>query len=98
MRFSFRALEPTRGIEEMRRRRGVDDPRLLCSGPGRLCQALGVSGALDGRALDRTPFELTPSGANFEVVTTARIGLTKAVDRQWRYAARGSRFLGPPHA
>lgn len=92
----IRALEPTRGIEEMRRRRGVDDLRLLCAGPGRLCQALGVTDALDGRALDSAPFELTPTAASIEVVTTTRIGLTKAVDRPWRYAARGSRFLSRP--
>ena len=92
----IRALEPTRGIEEMRRRRGVDDVRLLCAGPGRLCQALGVTDALDGYALDRAPFELMATGASFEVVTTTRIGLTKAVDRPWRYAARGSRFLSRP--
>ena len=91
-----RALEPTRGIEEMRRRRGVDELRLLCAGPGRLCQALGVTDAIDGHALDSAPFELTPTGASFEVVTTTRIGLTKAVDRPWRYAARGSRFLSRP--
>ena len=91
-----RALEPTRGIEEMRRRRGVDDSRLLCAGPGRLCQALGVTGALDGLALDRAPFALAPTEVAFDVVTSPRIGLTKAVDRQWRYTARDSRFLSRP--
>jgi DNA-3-methyladenine glycosylase len=91
-----RALEPTRGIDCMRRRRDVDDPRLLCSGPGRLCEALGVTGALDGRALDAPPFELTPARERPDVVTATRIGLTKAVDRRWRYAARGSRFVSRP--
>jgi len=91
-----RALEPTRGIDRMQRRRGVDDSRLLCSGPGRLCEALAVTGALDGRALDARPFELTPAREAREVVTATRVGLTKAVDRRWRYAARGSRFLSRP--
>jgi DNA-3-methyladenine glycosylase len=88
-----RALEPTHGIDEMRSRRGVDDLRLLCAGPGRLCQALAVTDVLDGCALDRAPFELTATRTSFEVATTVRVGLTKAVDRPWRYAARGSRFL-----
>jgi DNA-3-methyladenine glycosylase len=92
-----RALEPVHGIDEMRRRRGVDDARLLCSGPGRLCQALGVTAALDGLPLDEPPFELTaPPGSSVEVVAGVRIGLTKAVDRPWRYAAAGSRFLSRP--
>jgi DNA-3-methyladenine glycosylase len=91
-----RALEPTRGLEEMRVRRGVDDVRLLCAGPGRLCQALAVTGALDGSALDEPPFELTPGRARLDVATGVRIGLTKAVERRWRYAARGSRFLSRP--
>ena len=91
-----RALEPTHGLEEMRRRRGVDDLRLLCSGPGRLCQALGVTAALDGRALDEEPFALAAPRSSVEVVTGARIGLTKAADRPWRYAAAGSRFLSRP--
>jgi DNA-3-methyladenine glycosylase len=80
----------------MRRRRGVDDPRLLCAGPGRLCQALGVTGALDGLALDRAPFAFAPTEREFDIVTSPRIGLTKAVDRQWRFAARSSRFLSRP--
>jgi DNA-3-methyladenine glycosylase len=93
-----RALEPTHGIDAMRRRRGLDDVRLLCAGPGRLCQALGVTGALDGFSLDAAPFELRPGAAILEVVSGLRIGLTKAVDRPWRYAARGSRFLSRPLA
>ena len=91
-----RALEPTRGLEEMRVRRGVDEVRLLCAGPGRLCQALAVTGALDGSALDEPPFELIPGPARLEVATGVRIGLTRAVERRWRYAARGSRFLSRP--
>ena len=91
-----RALEPTHGIEEMRRRRGLEDLRLLCAGPGRLCQALGVTRALDGLAIDAAPFELRPAAARVEVVNGLRVGLTKAADRPWRYAARGSRFLSRP--
>jgi DNA-3-methyladenine glycosylase len=91
-----RALEPTHGIEEMRRRRGLDDLRLLCAGPGRLCQALGVTRALDGLAIDAAPFELRPAAAKVEVANGFRVGLTKAADRPWRYVARGSRFLSRP--
>jgi len=91
-----RALEPTHGIDRMQKRRRIADLRLLCSGPGRLCEALEVSGALDGYALDGPPFEIVPARARPEIVTGARIGLTKAVDRRWRYAARGSRFLSRP--
>jgi DNA-3-methyladenine glycosylase len=91
-----RALEPTRGVEEMRERRGVDDMRLLCSGPGRLCQALGVTREHDGLPLDRPPFELARRRRDVEVVSGPRVGLTKAVDRPWRYAAAGSRFLSRP--
>jgi DNA-3-methyladenine glycosylase len=91
-----RAVEPTHGIEEMRRRRGLDDLRLLCAGPGRLCQALSVTRALDGLAIDAAPFELRPAAARVEVVNGLRVGLTKAADRPWRYVARGSRFLSRP--
>ena len=54
----IRALEPTAGLDVMRERRGVEEPRLLCSGPGRLCQALGLTGEHDGLPLDRPPFEV----------------------------------------
>ncbi|HZT91647.1 MAG TPA: DNA-3-methyladenine glycosylase [Gaiellaceae bacterium] len=91
-----RALEPTRGIDEMRARRGVADPRLLCSGPGRLCQALAVTREHDGLPLDRPPFELVPRAREVEVVRGARIGITKAVELPWRYALAGSRYLSRP--
>lgn len=91
-----RALEPTRGLDEMRARRGVDDPRLLCSGPGRLCQALGVTRDHDGLPLDRPPFELVARAAAVEVVRGPRIGITKAADVPWRYALAGSRYLSRP--
>jgi DNA-3-methyladenine glycosylase len=88
-----RALEPTTGVERMRARRGLDDPHLLCSGPGRLCQALGVTREHDGLRLDRPPFELHAPAAPVEVAAAARIGITRAPDLPWRYVLAGSRFL-----
>jgi DNA-3-methyladenine glycosylase len=88
-----RALEPTHGLDAMRARRGLDDERLLCAGPGRLCQALGVTGAHDGLALDRPPFSLLAPGEEAEVVRGARVGITRAADLPWRYGLAGSRFL-----
>jgi len=89
----IRALEPAYGLDEMRRRRGVDDPRLLCSGPGKLCQALGVTRDHDGLRLDRPPFELRPRERAVEVAAGPRIGITRAAELPWRYAEAGSRFL-----
>jgi DNA-3-methyladenine glycosylase len=88
-----RALEPTQGLDTMRARRGLDDPRLLCSGPGRLCQALGITREDDGRPLDDPPFELQAASAPVEVVTGTRIGITRAAERPWRYGLAGSRYL-----
>jgi DNA-3-methyladenine glycosylase len=89
----IRALEPTQGLELMCERRGLDDVRLLCAGPGRLTQALGVTRDHDGLALDRPPFELRPRQGDVEVVTGPRIGITKAVELPWRYGLAGSRFV-----
>jgi DNA-3-methyladenine glycosylase len=91
-----RALEPSAGIEIMRRRRGVDDVRLLCAGPGRLCQALAVTREHDGLPLDLPPFALHARARDVEVVAGPRIGITRAADRPWRYALAGSRFLSRP--
>jgi len=91
-----RALEPTQGLETMATRRGLDDPRLLCSGPGRLCQALGITAAHDGLPLDAAPFELREPAGEAEIVRGTRIGLTQAADVPWRYALAGSRFLSRP--
>ena len=88
-----RALEPTAGLDAMRARRGVAEPRLLCSGPGRLCQALGVTREHDGLAIDEPPFELHAALEPVEVVAGVRIGITRAADRPWRYGLAGSRFL-----
>jgi DNA-3-methyladenine glycosylase len=89
----IRALEPARGIDAMRGRRGLHDPRLLCAGPGRLCQALGITRAYDGHALDEPPFELVARETKPEIAVGARIGITKAADRPWRYGLAGSRYL-----
>jgi DNA-3-methyladenine glycosylase len=88
-----RALEPLAGLDEMRSRRGLDEPRLLCAGPGRLCQALGVTREHDGLPLDEPPFELRERLDPVEIVTGTRIGITKAADRPWRYGLLGSRFV-----
>ena len=89
----IRALAPTTGIALMQARRGMHEPRLLCAGPGRLCQALGVTRAHDGLALDAPPFELRARATEPEIATAARIGITQAADLQWRYVEAGSRFL-----
>ena len=92
----LRAIEPTVGLPAMRRRRGTKEDRLLCSGPGRLCEALGITIAHYGLPLDEPPFELFARSAEVEVVAGPRIGLTKAVDYPWRYGLKGSRFLSKP--
>ncbi len=89
-----RALEPTAGIERMRERRGVADPRLLCAGPGRLCQALAVTRAHDGLRLDRAPFRLAVrSGPAVAVGAGLRIGISKSRELPWRFVLAGSPFL-----
>jgi DNA-3-methyladenine glycosylase len=80
----------------MRRRRGLADPRLLCAGPGRVCQALGITAAHNGLALDELPFALLARKVETEVVAGPRIGITKAVEKPWRYGLKGSAFLSKP--
>jgi len=92
----IRAIEPTDGIAAMRRRRGLKDERLLCSGPGRVCEALGITGAHNGLALAKPPFALWPRRDDVTIATGPRIGITKAVDLPWRYGLQGSRFLSKP--
>ena len=92
----IRALEPTHGIDAQRRRRGNDDLRALCSGPGKLCQALGITREHDGLPLDRPPFRLEPRVETPEIVTGPRIGLTRATELRWRYLEWGSPFLSRP--
>lgn len=88
-----RALEPTSGLETMRERRGFEAARALCSGPGKLCQALGISGVLDGLALDEPPFELRARQTTPQLAVGPRIGITRAVEQPWRYGLAGSPFL-----
>jgi DNA-3-methyladenine glycosylase len=89
----IRALEPTHGVDRMRERRGRDSIRLLCAGPGRLCQALGITGEHDGLPLDEPPFELVAAESRPELVIGPRIGITKAATQPWRYGLAGSKFL-----
>jgi len=88
-----RALEPTRGLEAMRERRGLERERALCSGPGKLCQALGITRVHDGLALDEPPFELLARAAEPALAAGPRIGITRAVQHPWRYGLAGSPFL-----
>jgi DNA-3-methyladenine glycosylase len=88
----IRALEPTSGLETMAARRGLVDVRALCSGPGKLAQALGIDKRLDGAPLDRPPFVLF-AGTPGEIAVGPRIGISKAIDHPWRFGLRGSRFV-----
>ncbi|HSV03958.1 MAG TPA: DNA-3-methyladenine glycosylase [Phenylobacterium sp.] len=92
----LRALEPTQGIEVMRARRGVEDLRRLCSGPGKLCQALAVTRAHDGLPMDEPPFQLVPRRSPPAIVAGPRIGITRAAEQPWRFGLAGSRFLSRP--
>jgi len=94
----IRALEPTHRVEEMRARRGGGKPDVeLCSGPGKLTEALGIDLGDNERDLCREPFRLTPpNGERPQIVTGPRIGITKAVERPWRFCAAGSRYVSRP--
>jgi DNA-3-methyladenine glycosylase len=94
----IRALEPRQGLEQMQARRGVTDARLLCSGPGRLGQALGITLAHYGLPLDRPPFFVAAPDEATEALVGPRIGISKAVDEPWRFGLTGSRFLSKPFA
>jgi DNA-3-methyladenine glycosylase len=89
----IRALEPTAGIDEMRRRRGTDDVRALCSGPGKLCQALGISREHNGLPLDRAPFKLSPRKQIPKILSGPRIGITRATELSWRYLEADSPYV-----
>jgi DNA-3-methyladenine glycosylase len=89
----IRALEPTRGLELQQSRREVEDVRQLCSGPGKLCQALGITREHDGLALDVPPFRLEARTEVPEILTGPRIGITRATELSWRYVEAGSPFL-----
>jgi DNA-3-methyladenine glycosylase len=92
----IRALTPTAGLAIMRDRRGLEDERLLCSGPGRLCQALAITGAQNDWPLDRAPFELRAAAQPQNIAAGPRIGITKAAEKPWRYGLKGSPFLSRP--
>jgi DNA-3-methyladenine glycosylase len=92
----IRALQPTDGLVTMRRRRGVKDERLLCSGPGRLCKALGIAGDDNGLALELPLFELRARIPAPEIAVGPRIGISVAVEHPWRYGLKASPFLSKP--
>jgi len=93
----IRALQPTLGVEVMQARRGRNDLRKLCAGPGRLCQALEVRRDHDGMALTTPPFSLTPRPAtSVEIDVGVRIGISKAVELPWRFGLSGSLFVSRP--
>jgi DNA-3-methyladenine glycosylase len=92
----IRAIEPLQGIDVMRERRGLADPRLLCSGPGRLGEALGITHELNGSRLDRAPFQVLSAAEPVQVIAGPRIGISKAMDVHWRFGLAGSRFLSRP--
>jgi DNA-3-methyladenine glycosylase len=92
----IRALEPLLGLAKMRRRRGLADERLLCAGPGRLAEALGITRAHNGLPLDRPPFKLIARAETPEIAAGVRIGISKAAELPWRYGLAGSPFLSRP--
>lgn len=92
----IRALEPTHGLAAMKRRRGLHDERALCSGPGKVCEALAVSHKYNGFALDAPPFQIYAPVQKPDIVTGVRIGITKAADLPWRYGCKDSKFLSKP--
>ena len=92
----IRALQPTHGLAAMRRRRGLQDERMLCSGPGKLTEALGITRAHNGLPLDVPPFALHARTGAVEVAAGVRIGITKAVELPWRYGLKDSKFLSKP--
>jgi DNA-3-methyladenine glycosylase len=92
----IRALQPTHGVPTMQRRRGLHDERSLCSGPGKLCQALAITIKQSELPLDAPPIALHARTGKPDIVTGVRIGITKAVDLPWRYGLKGSKFLSKP--
>jgi DNA-3-methyladenine glycosylase len=92
----IRALEPVAGIELMRQRRGLEQLRLLCAGPGRVCQALAVSGGHNGMRIDAPPFQLVAPTTTIPIVTGPRIGISKAKEVPWRFGLAGSPFVSRP--
>ncbi len=91
----IRALEPLEGMELMARHRGLDHPRLLTNGPGKLAQALRIDGVLDGHDLRLPPLLLLPGDAipSAHVTATPRIGISRAIDRPWRFYISGNEWV-----
>lgn len=92
----IRAIEPLTGLDAMRQRRGLEPVKLLCSGPGRLAQALAITHRNNGMSLFEPPFHIEPPEEDFPIVSGPRIGLTKAVDVPWRFGLAGSKFVSKP--
>ncbi|AVR95163.1 DNA-3-methyladenine glycosylase [Pseudoduganella armeniaca] len=92
----IRAIEPVLGLDTMRARRGLIEAKLLCSGPGRVCQALAVTREHNGLSLAAAPFELLPREGEVDIVAGPRIGISKAMDVPWRFGLRGSPHLSKP--
>ena len=92
----IRALRPTHGIPAMRRRRGLHDERSLCSGPGKLTEALGMTDVHNGLPLDGAPIALHAHPNKPDIVAGVRVGITKAVELPWRYGLKDSKFLSRP--
>lgn len=92
----IRAIEPLSGVDVMRERRGMEDVRRLCSGPGRLCQAMAISRAHDGLSMEAAPFAMRLSDAAYPVIAGPRIGITKGAETPWRFGLAGSAFLSRP--
>lgn len=92
----IRALQPTHGLAAMRRRRGLEEERTLCSGPGKLASALAITHAQNGLALTAPPFSIHARTFTPEIATGVRIGITKAAELPWRYGLKGSRFVSKP--
>jgi DNA-3-methyladenine glycosylase len=92
----IRAIEPLTRLDRMRERRGLDEVRLLCAGPGRVGQALGITREHNGLALAVPPFELLPASGRPRVISGPRIGISKAMEQPWRFGLDGSRFLSRP--
>jgi DNA-3-methyladenine glycosylase len=92
----IRAIEPLTGLDAMRQRRGLEPSKLLCSGPGRVAQALGITHGNNGMSLLEAPFHIEAPEEDYPLATGPRIGITKAVDVPWRFGLAGSKFLSKP--
>ena len=95
----IRALEPVEGLDHMRERRGMDAARQLCSGPGKLTQALGIGPELNDTDLLRGAVRFSdrpPAWRDVAVDVDVRVGITKAADLPWRFVAAGNRFVSRP--